>query len=132
MGARFRLANRDQLIDVLRGVCFVFMTVDHFPGSPFVRFSNPYFGPFGFFTAALGFVLLSGFVSGFVYEGSRVRDGFGAMTQRVVVRVGALYVTQLVLYATLAMAVVAGFPDVGRWNLDLYGDHPWKALLLSV
>jgi hypothetical protein len=100
MGASVRPANRDQLVDALRGVCFVFMTVDHFPGSPFVRFSNPYFGPFGFFTAALGFVLLSGFVSGFVYEGCRVRDGFGAMTQRVVVRVGALYVTQLVLYAT--------------------------------
>lgn len=132
MEARLRLAKRDPIVDGLRGVCFVFMTIDHFPGSPFVRFSNAKYGPFGFFTAALGFVLLSGFASGFVYEGSRVRDGFGAMTRRVGARVRALYATQLVLYATLAIAVMAGFPGVGRWNLDVYGDHPWKALLLSV
>ena len=110
----------------------MFMTIDHFPGSPFLRFSNPNYGPFGFFTAALGFVLLSGFVSGFVYEGSRVHDGFGAITRRVGARVRALYVTQLVLYATLAVAVVTGLPHVGRWDLDVYGDDPWKALLLSV
>ncbi len=132
MGTRLRRAKRDPLVDVLRGVCFVSMTIDHFPGSPFVRFSNPGYGPFGFFTAALGFVLLSGFVSGFVYEESRVRDGFGAMTRRVVARVRALYVTQLVLYTTLAIAVVAGLPGVGRWNLDVYGHDPWKGLLLSL
>ncbi|NYD40812.1 hypothetical protein BJZ21_000895 [Nocardioides panaciterrulae] len=107
------------------------MTVDHLPGSPFARFSNPNYGPFGFFTAAQGFVLISGFVSGFVYEESRVRDGFGAMTRRVFARVRVLYVTQLVLYATLAVAVVAGLPGVSGWNLDVYVHEPWKGVFLT-
>jgi hypothetical protein len=108
------------------------MTVDHLPAGPFARFSNPIYGPFGFFTAALGFVLLSGFISGFVYEGSRLRDGFGAMTWRVLARVRAIYMAQLALCATLVIAVVVGLPGVGAWHLNLYSDDRWKGLLLSV
>ena len=52
------------------------MTVDHLPGSPIYRFSNPVSGPFGFFTAALGFIFLSGFVAGNVYEEDRRRKRF--------------------------------------------------------
>ena len=52
--ARPSARGRDPRVDALRGLCFVFMTVDHFPANPLLRISNSNFGLFGFFTAALG------------------------------------------------------------------------------
>jgi hypothetical protein len=126
------LGRRNALVDALRGVCFVFMTVDHFPGSPFLRFSNPYYGPFGFFTAALGFIFLSGLVAGFVYEDHRVRYGFRSLIRRILRRVRALYVTQIVLVLALVVAVRLNLPGVDRWHLDVLDTDPLKGLLLGV
>jgi hypothetical protein len=49
-------AKRIVVLDALRGLCSVVMTIDHLQGDPFYRISNAYFGPLGFFSAALGFV----------------------------------------------------------------------------
>ena len=107
------------------------MTVDHFPGNPLRRFSNPNFGLFGFFTAALGFVFLSGLISGRVYERSRVTVGFRSMAARVLRRARALYVTQVVLYLALAAAVALALPGVDRWGLDLFEHDPLREAALS-
>ncbi|MEJ7688803.1 MAG: OpgC domain-containing protein [Variovorax sp.] len=58
-------------IDALRGLMLVLMTVTHLP----TRLTDPLGQPFGFVSAAEGFVLLSAFVAGVVY--SRIADGQG-------------------------------------------------------
>ena len=128
---RAPLMTRNALVDALRGACFVFMTVDHLPDNPFGRFSNPFFGPFGFFTAALGFVFLSGLVAGLVYDQHRVNQGTRSMTGRVWRRIRALYVTQMILLLTLAAALALHLHGVGRWDLAALSDAPWKGLCLG-
>jgi hypothetical protein len=127
-----RPPNRILVVDTLRGLCFVFMTIDHFPGDPFARFSNPYFGPFGFFTAGLGFVFLSGVVGGLVYERDRASYGTRWVTRRVLRRVRDLYVTQMaVFFLVLVAALMVGLSGVGRWHLDLISNSPWRGLVFG-
>jgi len=121
--------KRIVLLDALRGVCFVLMTVDHLPWSPVSRFSNPNYGLFGFFTALLGFIFLSGVVGGLVYEEHRVRHGLRAMTRRVARRARALYATQILLLLILLAAVTLHLPGVSRWHLGLLGRYPWEGAL---
>ena len=118
-------------MDALRGACFVFMTVDHFRDHPVARFSNPTYGPFGFFTAALGFVFLSGLVSGWAYEGRRMRFGGRAMTCSALRRVRAVYLTQLVLCIALAAVVALHVRGVERWHLAVDESSPWRGLVYS-
>jgi hypothetical protein len=119
------------LIDALRGACFVFMTADHLPGNPFFRFSNPYFGPFGFFTAALGFVFLSGLVAGLVYERHRVVHGARSMTRRILRRVRDLYVAQMVIFLALVVALTLHLSGGARWHLEAISATPWKGLFFG-
>jgi hypothetical protein len=123
--------RRNILVDALRGACFAFMTLDHFPGNPVSTFSNTRYGPFGFFTAALGFIFLSGLVAGWVYERRRVRSGARLMTVSVFRRVRALYVTQMALCAGLAVAIALNLRGADRWRLDAFEGSPWKGLVLS-
>ena len=118
-------------MDALRGACFVFMTVDHFRDNPFSRFSNSTYGPFGFFTSALGFVFLSGLVAGWAYDGRRMRFGGRAMTWSALRRVRAVYLTQLVLCVALAAVVALHVRGVERWHLDVVERSPWKGLVYS-
>jgi hypothetical protein len=127
----FLLSGRNLLVDALRGICFLFMTVDHLPRNIFGRISNPTYGPFGFFTAAPGFVFLSGITAGLVYERHRAIHGNASMYHRVLLRIRALYLTQLLLYFTLLAAVLVGFPGVAEWHLDLFGKSLSKAVLFG-
>src|SRR5262245_22817571 len=104
------------------------MTMDHFPGDPFARFSNTYYGPFGFFTAALGFVFLSGLVGGFVYANDRAAYGMRWMIRRVLRRVRTLYVTQMAVFVVLVAALMVGLSGTGQWHLDLISNSPWRGL----
>ena len=131
VGGRWGPDNRIVLLDALRGVCFVVMTVDHLPADPLHRFSNPYFGPLGFFTAALGFVFLSGLVAGLVYEKERVFAGTRAMVWRILRRARALYLTQMVVLVLVAAAVALHLRGAARWHLDLFGSAPWKGIALG-
>ncbi|RZL88635.1 MAG: OpgC domain-containing protein [Variovorax sp.] len=63
-------------IDALRGLMLVLMTFTHLP----TRFTDPLGQPFGFVSAAEGFVLLSAFVAGLVY--SRIARGRGVDAMR--------------------------------------------------
>jgi hypothetical protein len=126
-----RPLDRILVVDALRGLCFVFMTMDHFPGDPFARFSNPDFGPCGFFTAALGFVFLSGMVGGLVYERDRASYGTRWMARRVLRRVRDLYVTQMAVLLVLVAALMIGLSGVGRWHLDLITNSPWRGLVFG-
>ena len=104
------------------------MTVDHFPSSPLHRFSNPYFGPLGFFTATVGFVFLSGLVAGRVYERERIVAGTRSMVRRVAYRARALYGTQMLVFLGLFAAIELHVPGSGRWDMSLLATHPWEGI----
>ena len=69
--------NRRWEIDALRGLMLVLMTVTHLP----TRLSDPLGQPFGFVSAAEGFVLLSAYMAARVYAGIALKQGIGAMRQ---------------------------------------------------
>ena len=126
-----RETTRVVLIDALRGICFVVMTVDHLPDGPFQRFSNAANGAVGFFTAALGFVFLSGLVAGLVYGTQRANDGNGPMARHVAQRMSRLYVTQIVLIVAVAVAVASHLRGSERWHLALLSSDAWKGLAMG-
>ena len=123
--------KRVVLLDALRGVCFVVMTIDHLPGNPVHRFSNTEYGFFGFFTGALGFVFLSGVVVGRVYDKDRVLNGMGSLCRRVLRRMRAIYFTQILMCVLVVAAVELHLRGAARWQLDLVRDAPWKGIVLS-
>ena len=120
--------DRIVVLDALRGVCFVVMTVDHLQGNPFSRFSNPYFGPLGFFTAVLGFVFLSGLVAGRVYERERTIAGTRSMVRRLLRRARALYVTQMVVFLSVVAAIELHLRGAPRWHIDLVDATPLRGI----
>lgn len=130
--SREKLTQRNRLVDALRGLGFVLMTMDHLPANLLRRFSNPEYGPFGFFTAASGFVFLSGLVSGMVYERYGQRYSPQAMVRQVWRRCRAVYCTHIALYCTLLAMVVLHVPGSSAWHLDLFSTHPWRALWLGI
>jgi hypothetical protein len=67
--------KRQWEIDALRGLMLVLMTLTHLPS----RLTDPLGQPFGFVSAAEGFVLLSAYVSGRVYSRLARREGIAAM-----------------------------------------------------
>lgn len=80
-------------IDALRGLMLVLMTLTHLP----TRFADPLGQPFGFVSAAEGFVLLSGFVAGMVYAQRQRRQGDEAMSEAFLQRALKLYAVQAAL-----------------------------------
>ena len=123
--------GRIVLLDALRGLCLIVMTIDHVPSNPIRSFSNPQYGLFGFFTAALGFVFLSGVVVGLVYDNDRVRNGMSSMCRRVLRRMRAIYFTQISMWIVIVVAVDLHLRDVDRWHLDLLHEGGWKPLFFS-
>lgn len=80
-------------LDALRGLMLVMMTLTHLP----TRFSASISQPFGFVSAAEGFVLLSAFMAGSIYTRRAMQQGIPAMREAFVVRALKLYACQLVL-----------------------------------
>jgi hypothetical protein len=126
------LGQRVLAVDLLRGLCLVLMTIDHCPQNPFLRFSNTYFGPFGFFTSASGFVFLSGWVVGRVYGKHRERYGDTSLNRRIWGRMGKLYLAQWIL---ILVTGVIGPPIALHFGvapvLAFDQIHTWKALLMA-
>lgn len=84
-------------IDALRGLMLVLMTTTHLP----TRFSGPFGQPFGFVSAAEGFVLLSGFMAGHVYMKRHQRHGEAEMRSAFLKRVLKIYLWQVALLVFL-------------------------------
>jgi len=67
--------GRQTELDWLRGLMLVLMTITHLP----TWFSSHVGQPFGFVSAAEGFVFLSAYLVGSVYTGTARRHGYAAM-----------------------------------------------------
>jgi hypothetical protein len=78
-------------LDALRGLMLVLMTLTHMP----TMYSLPSGQPFGFVSAAEGFVFLSAYMAGRVYGQRGRRDGLDAMQTAFHARALKLYVCQL-------------------------------------
>ena len=121
-------------IDALRGLMLVLMNLTHLP----TRFAEPAAQPFGYVSAAEGFVLLSAFTAGLVYSERALRLGVPAMRRAFLMRVLKLYGCQaallLFLFTVIAvLGVKIDQPDVKNL-MSFYLLHPltglWSGLLL--
>jgi len=120
--------RRDEL-DVLRGLLLVMMAVTHLP-TRLSFYSNQ---PFGFVSAAEGFVFLSSFLIGSIYTRQLIERGADYVRSRLWKRAGRLYLMHLGLLVFLftfvaGLAVATGNQPL-RNHLSLYFATPVRATL---
>jgi hypothetical protein len=100
----------------------VLMTLTHVPS----KFSSPAGQPFGYVSAAEGFVLLSAFVAGLVYSKKLERAGSSGMRFAFAMRVLKIYLAQAALLVFLfsvvaSIGVATGQPAITNlvgWYLE--------------
>lgn len=99
--ARTRIGRQSEL-DWLRGLMLVLMTVTHLP----TWFSTHFGQPFGYVSAAEGFVFLSGYLVGSVYARTALLEGHGAMRAAIWRRTGQVYAVHVALLLGLFFVLV--------------------------
>lgn len=82
-------------LDALRGLMLIMMLSTHLP----TRFADPFGQPFGFVSAAEGFVVLSAYMAGMIYTQRAMRDGLSAMRD-------AFFKRALVIYGCQAACLI--------------------------
>lgn len=126
------IAHRQAELDWLRGLMLVLMTMTHLP----TWYSAAMGQPFGFVSAAEGFVFLSGFLVGSVYTRMARERGFATMRRRVWRRAGVIYavhaaVLLFLLFIVLPIGVARGaHPITDLASFDLA--HPAFALVAGL
>ncbi len=93
---------RQAELDWLRGLMLVLMTITHLP----TWFSGHVGQPFGFVSAAEGFVFLSGYLVGSVYTRTALKDGPAAMRAAVWRRALQVYATHVALLLGLFFLLI--------------------------
>lgn len=124
--------NRRWEFDALRGLMLVLMTFTHLPS----RLSSPLGQPFGFVSAAEGFVLLSAVMAGMVYGRMARRDGVPAMQKAFWRRALKVYLCQIALMLFLftgvaLLGLATGQPAVKNL-MSFYLEHPLVAMPAAV
>ncbi len=124
--------KRSWEIDALRGLMLVLMTLTHLP----TRLTDPLGQPFGFVSAAEGFVLLSAYMTGLVYSRLARRDGVEAMRRAFWRRALKVYLSQaaiLVFLLTVITAVgVRGDQEAVKNLVSWYLAQPREGLLFGL
>jgi hypothetical protein len=121
--------QRQPVLDVLRGFLLVMMTMTHLP----TVWSSSLGQPFGFISAAEGFVFLSAFLAGKIFIERQQVLGTAAATQWMFGRAFRLYLLHLALLV-LAFTVVAWIATTferpaARNLLHFYLQSPHRAAL---
>lgn len=119
--------NRRWELDLLRGFMLVMMFTTHMP----TRFSDKLGQPFGYVSAAEGFVMLSAFMAGLIYTGRAQKAGIPAMKKAFFRRVTTVYACHaallLLLFSAIAMLGLK-FDQPALTNLiGFYLSDPWAA-----
>ena len=112
------MARRLEEIDALRGFMLVWMTLTHLP-TVLSQYVNQ---PFGFVSAAEGFIFLSALFTGRIYFRLMERDGPRAMYRRLGLRTLRLYGYHIAL---LSFAFTVGS------QIAIHGSHPGVHNLLD-
>lgn len=119
-------------IDALRGLMLALMTVTHLP----TRLTDPLGQPFGFVSAAEGFVLLSAFVAGLVYSRVGYREGVDSMRRAFWRRALKVYMSQaatLLFLFTIITAVGLRIDQAAVKNLlSYYLSSPREGFVFSL
>lgn len=119
-------------IDALRGLMLLLMTLTHLP----TRLTDPLGQPFGFVSAAEGFVLLSAFVSGLVYSRISYNQGVDSMRRAFWRRALKVYLSQaatLLFLFTIISAVGLRIDQPAVKNLlSFYLANPREGFLYSL
>lgn len=90
-------------LDALRGLMLVLMTVTHLP----TRLSSPFGQPFGYVSAAEGFVLLSAYMAGLVYGRTAQEKGIETMARAFGLRALKVYGCHLAVLLFLFTVIAA-------------------------
>jgi hypothetical protein len=119
-------------LDAARGLMLVLMTITHVP----TRLTDPVGQPFGFVSAAEGFVLLSSFVCGLVYSRVGYTQGVVVMRRAFCQRALKIYTIQAALLLFLftvitALGLKVDHPEI-REMVKYYLAHPHDALAYSL
>jgi hypothetical protein len=119
-------------VDALRGLMLVLMTITHLPS----RLTDPLGQPFGFVSAAEGFVLLSAFMAGLVYTRTAYRDGVDAMRRAFWQRALKIYMAQaatlLFLFTIIAAVGLRIDQPAVKDLMSYYLAEPREAFLYSL
>jgi hypothetical protein len=116
-------------LDALRGLMLVLMTITHLP----TRLSSPLGQPFGYVSAAEGFVLLSAYMAGLVYGRTALEksvDAMGRAFWQRAFKVYACHIAILLFLFTVIAAVGLTVDQPAVKNLMAYYlTEPWRAFL---
>ena len=121
--------ERQTELDWLRGLMLVLMTITHLP----TWFSAHVGQPFGFVSAAEGFVFLSAYLVGSVYTHTARKHGFTAMRHAVWRRTAKVYAAHIALLLFLLWVLVPFAVSHGAHAItdlaSFYVEHPHTALV---
>ena len=115
-------------LDALRGLMLVLMTITHLP----TRLSSPLGQPFGYVSAAEGFVLLSAYMAGLVYGRTAENKGIAAMSSAFWRRAFKVYACHLAILLFL-FTLIAGLgisldQGAAKGLMAFYLAEPLRAL----
>ena len=109
-------------LDALRGFMLVWITLTHLP----TKLSTYVNQPFGFVSAAEGFIFLSALFTGSIYFRTAEQNSYGAMRRKLSMRTLQLYLYHLLLLSfvfLVAVPIAASGTRPGLHNLlDFYFD----------
>ncbi|GAA4328612.1 OpgC domain-containing protein [Pigmentiphaga soli] len=115
-------------LDALRGLMLVLMLSTHLP----TQFAIPTGQPFGFVSAAEGFVMLSAYMAGRIYTQYGLRDGIPAMRRAFLRRALVIYLCQaaslLFLFTIIAALGITFDHPAARNLMSFYLAEPFTAL----
>lgn len=117
-------SGRDRRLDTLRGLFLVIMLIDHLGGY----IADYTYQPFGFVSAAEGFIFLSGVMFGQIY-GRYAADG-ARLRQRAVARALVIYRYHVGMVTIVALlGVLPFFDQLWYWALKPYHQAPLATTL---
>ncbi|MBA3598307.1 MAG: OpgC domain-containing protein [Methylibium sp.] len=119
-------------LDAARGLMLVLMALTHLP----TRFSGPAGQPFGFVSAAEGFVMLSAYMAGMVYTSRALKDGIPAMRTAFLLRALKIYGCQaallLFLFTFIAVLGLTFDRDEVKGLMGFFLQEPLTAFIGSL
>ncbi len=120
--------NRDVRIDTLRGMMLIIMAINHVS-----LFSLPVYEGLGFFSAAQGFIFLSGIVVGLVYGKYAESGSREELWKKARSRARIIYLSHLLIYLFILLSSVLSSSHAMSWKqlVPLISDDPVKALVLG-